>query len=84
MQVLGDEDKRRSGAALKSMKTFVSTLLTVTHAQRRLHVDRLSAAVDGEVSGEVGGEEPSAQESSPDDGEPSATTATAAKVDLNP
>ena len=63
------------------MKTFVSTLLTVTHAQRRLHVDRLAAAVDGEVGGDGGGEEPSAQESSPDDGEPSATAATAAKVD---
>lgn len=48
MQVLAHEDKRRSGAALKCMKLFVTTLLEVAHAQRRLHMARLAAAVDGE------------------------------------
>lgn len=37
-------------AALKGMKIFITTLIEVCQAQRRLHTSRLAAQVDGSGS----------------------------------
>lgn len=54
-QGLSSEDSAVSGSALKSMKLFVTTLLEVCQAQRRLHTGRLALAVDGVQEGGSGG-----------------------------
>lgn len=61
MQGLSKEDTAISGAALKSMKLFVTTLLEICQAQRRLHTTRLAAAVDGAPDGVIGQGTPSQQ-----------------------
>lgn len=55
LQGLSNEDNAVSGAALKSMKLFVTTLLEICQAQRRLHTGRLALAVDGVQEGETNG-----------------------------
>ena len=48
VQELSHDDKSRSESALRGMKIFVTTLIELCQAQRRLHTQKLAAAVDGE------------------------------------
>lgn len=64
---MADESKQKSGAALKCMKVFVSTLLEVSHAQRRLHMARLAAGMKGDSPSDErrSGSSPATQETTP-------------------